>query len=55
LGSESSARASYDAELLGKIDLLFQYFFHRSSAGAYIDSNNQMQFMYGSPDNNNNN
>jgi hypothetical protein len=47
LSDEISARTAYDGELLKKIDILFQYFFRQSSCGAYIDENNQIQFMYG--------
>jgi sialic acid synthase SpsE len=46
LGLEQSNRTTSEAELLAKIDMLFLYFFHHNSKGAYIDSDNQIQFMY---------
>jgi hypothetical protein len=49
LNIEQTERTSANVELLSKIDLLFSYFFHHNSNGAYIDSNNQIQFMYGNP------
>ena len=44
LFNEGTTRASSDAELLNKIDVLFLYFFHHNSSGAYNDQDNQVQF-----------
>jgi hypothetical protein len=49
LNIETTERTSAQVELLNKIDMLFLYFFHHNSSGAYIDSNHQIQFMYGNP------
>jgi hypothetical protein len=49
LQAEAATRATMDTELLSKIDMLFLYFFHHDSQGAYIDANNQIQFMYPTP------
>jgi hypothetical protein len=43
-------RSNIDMELLTKIDMLFQYFFHQKSAGAFIDENNQIIFKDGKPE-----
>ena len=44
LSQEQTNRTTEDLKLLNKIDVLFSYFFHRSSTGAYVDNDNQIQF-----------
>jgi hypothetical protein len=41
---EKTDRTAEDQKLLEKINVLFSYFFHRSSTGAYVDNDNQIQF-----------
>ena len=44
IASEISDRLASETIFQNKIDMLFKYFFHRSSTGASIDDANQISF-----------